>query len=169
MNTWLASTGILQWAPTARLLGKRRKLYLEVALSQYRELAPELNPEALLKKLKQDKRYRKIGYQIDANAVYTASSWVILRTNVHFPNLPKLQTPVWGQHVSVVLGESLPSHSKNLNDGEEITFEYEACLKTSKNYYWSRVRSLALQNFRKELGLVSIPKTQFHITFGSVA
>jgi hypothetical protein len=168
MSTWLSATGILEWAPTARLLGKRRKLYLENALSQYRELAPELSLEALLKKLKQDKEHRSIGYQIDANAVYTASSWVILRTNIHFPNLPKLQTPVWGQHVSVVLGEILPSQSK-LNDGEEFTFEYETCLKTSKKYYWSRVRSLALQNFRKELGLVSIPKTQFHITFGSVA
>lgn len=77
----------------------------------------------------------------------------------------KLKRPVWGAHISIVRGELF---DKKLfkNKNKIINFEYEPGIIDNKEYFWMKVYSKELIEFRKSLNLSPEPKFGFHLTIG---
>lgn len=87
-----------------------------------------------------------------------------------FPWRGKLTRPVWGTHVSIIRGESIPNHHLwKLNENKIIQFEYDGGVEDNGEYYWLKVKCKELEDLRKAYGLDPYPRFGFHLTIGRIA
>jgi hypothetical protein len=81
----------------------------------------------------------------------------------------KLQTAVWGCHISIVRGETPKiKDAWKQYDGQTIEFQYEydGQFQSNGEYVWLACHSEAFVEIRKSLGLNPAPYVPFHISLG---
>lgn len=79
----------------------------------------------------------------------------------------KLTRPVWGTHISVVRGETLPNpETWGFAANKFINFEYEPGIKDNGEYYWLKVHCDELCAIRELFGLPREPRFGLHLTIG---
>lgn len=82
-----------------------------------------------------------------------------------FPWKKKLNRPIWGAHVSVIRGESVPNkHLWGLNANQIIEFDYEPGVIDNDKFYWLKARCKTLSDLRIKYGLSKNPQFGFHLT-----
>lgn len=83
--------------------------------------------------------------------------------------LRQLSDPLWGPHVSVVLGE-VPTDLSAWNDreGEPMAFEIDWTPQEIGDYVFFPVRCDAALDYRQCLGLPREPKYPLHLTIGNL-
>jgi hypothetical protein len=84
-----------------------------------------------------------------------------------YPWKGKLTRPVWGTHISVIRGETIPQTELwGLDANKIVEFEYESGVIDNKEYYWLKVRCPYLSELRVKYGLSLEPRFGFHLTIG---
>lgn len=84
-----------------------------------------------------------------------------------FPWKPKLIRPVWGTHVSIIRGETIPNPDIwGIGKDKIVHFEYESSVKDNGEYYWLKVYCDELAALRQAYGLSRHPQFGFHLTIG---
>ncbi len=79
-----------------------------------------------------------------------------------------LSDPLWGAHVSVVLGEALPEPSAWMGrEGVTVEFEYLLPPQTIGEYAFFPVICEDALDYRERLGLPREPQWPLHLTFGN--
>lgn len=83
----------------------------------------------------------------------------------------KLQTAMWGSHISIVRGEKPTKDAWKQYNGRIIEFSYiyEGGFYTNGQHFWLKVWSPAFGNIRESLGLSRDPKVPFHLSIGSLS
>jgi hypothetical protein len=81
----------------------------------------------------------------------------------------KLQSPMWGAHISLIRGEKpkIEAWKKFDNKTIEFNYEYTGFVNNSK-YFWLQCWSNQFDDIRVSLGLSPKPKIPFHISVGSL-
>lgn len=81
---------------------------------------------------------------------------------------PPLSDPLWGAHVSVVLGEDLPDpRSWKDREGRVVEFEYVHPPCEVDEYVFFPVICEDASDYREALGLPREPRWPLHLTFGN--
>lgn len=81
---------------------------------------------------------------------------------------PPLADPLWGAHVSVVLGETLPDPRHwNDREGRVVEFEYVHPPREVDPYAFFPVICEDALEYRESLGLPREPRWPLHLTFGN--
>lgn len=84
-----------------------------------------------------------------------------------FPWKGKLTRPVWGSHISICRGETIPNHHLwKLDANKIVEFEYDGGVEDNGEYYWLKIKSSFLEDLRVKYGLPRFPKFGFHLTVG---
>jgi len=109
----------------------------------------------------------------------SSDNWLILQCDEEFckyyaglfrreyPWLPKLARPVWGAHISVIRGETIPNaHLWGRGKGSEIEFEWDPGVQSNKEYYWLKIKCDVLLDIREGYGLKREPRFGLHLTIG---
>ena len=82
----------------------------------------------------------------------------------------KFETTVWGSHISVHRGTTIPNqHLWKKHQGENIKFTYSNRVYHINNWFFCvDAYSERLEEIRTELGLSKTPPYGFHVTIGRV-
>jgi hypothetical protein len=81
---------------------------------------------------------------------------------------PLLSDPLWGAHVSIVRGESLPNPAAWKDcEGRIVEFEYQCPPQEIGEYVFFPVICQDALNYRERLGLPREPQWPLHLTFGN--
>jgi hypothetical protein len=84
----------------------------------------------------------------------------------------KLQTAMWGAHISVVRGEkpTVEGSWKKLNGRTiEFSYEYEGGFYTNGQHFWIKAWSPEFNEIRKSLGLSDSPRIPYHLSIGTLS
>lgn len=86
-----------------------------------------------------------------------------------FPYKGKLQRPVWGAHISLIRGESIPNEECwRMWNNKWIEFNYYPGVIDNGEYFWMKVSCKQFSVLRRKLGLSDRPKFGFHLTIGKI-
>lgn len=84
----------------------------------------------------------------------------------------KLQTAMWGSHISIVRGEKpLNMDAWKRFNGRliEFSYVYEGGFYTNGQHFWMKAWSPQFAEIRASLGLKPDPKVPFHLSIGSIS
>lgn len=83
----------------------------------------------------------------------------------------KLQTAMWGPHISIVRGEKPNTDAWKRFNGRiiEFSYSYDGEFYTNGQHFWIKAYAPEFGAIRESLGLTKEPKLPFHLSIGSIS